>query len=212
MASPTAPVAPTTATLNNLLTRFSHNTKPVKNKRAQRIAQVGLQSAVPGRFFPRFSQLTMTIYRLMSYTTQPSPNNRLQMNYGIEKLQSYPFEKLARLTSTVCPPAGKPGINLSVGEPRHPTPKFILDSLQENLKLAAHYPKTRGSDELRTAIARWLVRRFSLPAVALRQKCACFSRPPPNPESTAAHGRRFPRKASRSAILSTSNSRWNNLT
>lgn len=94
-------------------------------------------------------------------------NERLQMNPGIEKLQSYPFEKLAQLKSGISPISSKSEINLSIGEPKHPTPTFILDTLRDHLNLAANYPKTGGSDELRTSIARWLTKRFSLPLASI---------------------------------------------
>lgn len=61
-------------------------------------------------------------------------------------------------------PEGLSHINLSIGEPRHPTPDFILESLQNHLQLAASYPATRGVDELRESIKQWLCRRFTLPS------------------------------------------------
>ncbi len=84
------------------------------------------------------------------------------MNPGFKKLQPYPFEELARLQARITP-ADLPAVDLSIGEPKHPTPPFILDSLRENLSGAAHYPSTRGTLELREAVRRWLMRRFSLP-------------------------------------------------
>lgn len=89
------------------------------------------------------------------------------MNQAIEKLQSYPFEKLAQLKSGIKAAADKTEINLSIGEPRHPTPAFILDTLKAHLQLTSSYPKTLGSDELRAAIAAWLTKRFSLPAASI---------------------------------------------
>lgn len=88
----------------------------------------------------------------------------MQMNQGLEKLQPYPFEKLALLFSGISPNPDLEAINLSIGEPRHETPAFILEALRENIGLAARYPLTRGSDELRGAICNWLIQRFSLPA------------------------------------------------
>ena len=54
-----------------------------------------------------------------------------------------------------------------MGEPKHPTPAFILDALRDHLSLTANYPKTKGSDDLRTAIATWLTKRFSLPVASI---------------------------------------------
>lgn len=79
------------------------------------------------------------------------------------RLQPYPFERLARLKQGLTPPADKTAIDLSIGEPKHKTPDFILDTVKTHLASAAVYPKTRGSDELRETIAGWLCKRFSLP-------------------------------------------------
>ena len=43
-------------------------------------------------------------------------NEQAQMNLAIEKLQSYPFEKLAQLKSDIKVVADKTEINLSVGD------------------------------------------------------------------------------------------------
>lgn len=89
------------------------------------------------------------------------------MNPGLDHLHPYPFEKLAALKAGIQPPADKQPIDLSIGEPKHATPAFILDTLRDNLPLAARYPVTRGAVELRTSIARWLCRRFSLASNSL---------------------------------------------
>ena len=86
------------------------------------------------------------------------------MNPGLDSLHPYPFEKLAQLKHGINAPAGKSAIDLSIGEPKHKTPDFILDEIKAHIVTAAEYPKTRGSDELRTAIADWLKKRFKLPA------------------------------------------------
>src|SRR5581483_630731 len=84
------------------------------------------------------------------------------MHDALPRLQPYPFEKLPQLKAAMRP-APKSAIDLSIGEPRHETPSFILDALGRQLPLLAKYPTTRGGDELRAAIARWLTRRFALP-------------------------------------------------
>jgi N-succinyldiaminopimelate aminotransferase len=85
------------------------------------------------------------------------------MNPDLDKLQAYPFERLAALKAGVHPPAHLSPIALSIGEPRHPTPGFIRDTLAEHLSGLATYPATRGGGELRAAIADWVCRRFALP-------------------------------------------------
>lgn len=89
------------------------------------------------------------------------------MNPNLEKLQPYPFEKLAQLKAGAQPPAGLSHIALSIGEPKHPTPRFIADALVNNLSGLSNYPATKGIPELRHSIADWLTRRFQLPEGAV---------------------------------------------
>ena len=91
------------------------------------------------------------------------------MNADLSNLQPYPFEKLAKLKAGITPAALSP-ISLAVGEPKHPTPQFIIDTLREHLGGLSLYPATRGSDELRTAIAAWLMRRFHLQTIDPQQQ------------------------------------------
>lgn len=85
------------------------------------------------------------------------------MNPGLEKLHTYPFEKLAQLKQETSVVTDAEHIDLSIGEPKHTTPELILNELQKQLPKAASYPTTRGIDALRQAIAEWLIRRFKLP-------------------------------------------------
>ena len=84
------------------------------------------------------------------------------MNPDLSKLQPYPFEKLAKLKGEVTPPAGLEHIALSIGEPKHPAPEFVLDTLRTELQRVENYPTTKGLPELNSTIANWLERRFSL--------------------------------------------------
>ena len=85
------------------------------------------------------------------------------MNPDLDKLQPYPFERLKALKEGLRPPAQLDHIPLSIGEPRHPTPAFITEAVLSHLHGLSAYPLTRGTAELRQAIANWLVRRFRLP-------------------------------------------------
>ena len=87
------------------------------------------------------------------------------MNPLLDKLQPYPFEKLKQLFSAVKPNPEYRPISLGIGEPKHPTPAFIQQSLIDNLSGLAVYPLTAGSEDLRGAIAAWLERRYGLPAL-----------------------------------------------
>src|SRR5579859_4893807 len=86
------------------------------------------------------------------------------MNPDIDKLKPYPFERLARLKQGVTPPASLAHIPLSIGEPKHAPPEFILKALRENLEGLGAYPNAKGLPELREAIAGWLSRRYGLKA------------------------------------------------
>ncbi len=81
----------------------------------------------------------------------------------LSRLQPYPFERLAAIRQSVTPAKNKKAIDLSIGEPRHPTPSFIKNKLVDQLDSIAAYPSTRGTDGLRTAIRGWLCQRFGLP-------------------------------------------------
>lgn len=85
------------------------------------------------------------------------------MNPDLDRLQPYPFQKLANLFSEVTPNPAYPAINLSIGEPKHTTPSLICDALSANLASLANYPTTAGSDALRGCIAQWISQRYDLP-------------------------------------------------
>ena len=85
------------------------------------------------------------------------------MNPDLNRLQPYPFQKLAALFREVTPNQVYRPISLSIGEPKHATPQFIKDALTANLDGLANYPTTAGSDALRNAIANWLAKRYGIP-------------------------------------------------
>ena len=86
------------------------------------------------------------------------------MNDRLDLLQTYPFERLARLKAGATPPAGLPHIAMSIGEPRHAPPAFVVEALRQSLGKLDSYPATAGLPETRTACAAWLGRRFGLGA------------------------------------------------
>ena len=85
------------------------------------------------------------------------------MNPDLNRLQPYPFQKLAALFREVQPNRDYRTISLSIGEPKHTTPQFIKDALTANLDGLANYPTTPGSDALRNAISHWLAKRYDIP-------------------------------------------------
>jgi N-succinyldiaminopimelate aminotransferase len=87
------------------------------------------------------------------------------LNPRLSTLQTYPFDKLRVLLEGVTPnPALRP-IDLSIGEPKHPTPLLVKDALTGALGGLSVYPRAAGLPELREAVARWAMRRYSLPAL-----------------------------------------------
>lgn len=86
------------------------------------------------------------------------------MNPHLDKLYPYPFERLAVLKQGIRPPPGLSHIALSIGEPKHAPPPFVIDALVHNMAGLGAYPMAKGLPELREAIAAWLTRRFKLKA------------------------------------------------
>jgi N-succinyldiaminopimelate aminotransferase len=84
------------------------------------------------------------------------------VNGRLELLAAYPFERLARLKSGISPPAGLPHIAMSIGEPKHAPPPFVIESLRRELSKLDSYPVTAGLPETRASFAAWLARRFDV--------------------------------------------------
>src|SRR3954468_2765358 len=93
------------------------------------------------------------------------PNAAGSVNPRLAQLHPYPFEKLRLLLAGVTPNAAFAPINISIGEPKHPTPELVKSALIAGLDGLSAYPATAGLPELREAIAAWLMRRYGLAAV-----------------------------------------------
>src|ERR1700684_640267 len=89
------------------------------------------------------------------------------MNPGLSRLRAYPFERLQQLLADARAPEDLSPISLSIGEPRHAPPAFVLEALRANLHLLGTYPATRGLPALRAAMAAALQRRLLPPAAVL---------------------------------------------
>jgi N-succinyldiaminopimelate aminotransferase len=85
------------------------------------------------------------------------------LNPLLDRLQPYPFEKLRALLAGVTPNPKLKAINLSIGEPKHPTPALVKQALAAALDGLAVYPATAGLPALRQAVAGWLARRYGIP-------------------------------------------------
>src|SRR6476469_4589695 len=82
-----------------------------------------------------------------------------------------PILRLTELIAGIEP--GKPVINLSVGEPQHPIPKFVGPTLDAHLADFGRYPANNGIEPFRRAVAVWLGRRFK---PSRRQACRSHSK------------------------------------
>jgi N-succinyldiaminopimelate aminotransferase len=89
------------------------------------------------------------------------------MNPYFDYLQPYPFEKLKELKANTKTNAALKPILLSVGEPKHPAPDFVKQTLMDAIDGLANYPSTKGIIELRETIASWLTKRFSLTSATI---------------------------------------------
>lgn len=92
------------------------------------------------------------------------------MNPELDKLHPYPFEKLSALKSGITPNSELEHIALSIGEPKHKAPGFVMKELQQQLSGVSAYPLTKGIPELRQAITDWLTKRFNLPKKSLNSE------------------------------------------
>jgi N-succinyldiaminopimelate aminotransferase len=86
------------------------------------------------------------------------------VNPLLARLQPYPFERVRALIAGAAPNAALRAIDLSIGEPKHPTPAFIKEALVSALDGLASYPRSIGLPELRKSISEWLARRYGIPA------------------------------------------------
>ena len=87
------------------------------------------------------------------------------MNQLLNKLQPFSFARLRTLLAGVAPNPAFGAINLSIGEPKHPTPALVTDALVDALAGLSVYPPVLGGEALRAAISRWLASRYGLPGV-----------------------------------------------
>ena len=87
----------------------------------------------------------------------------MYLNPKLDKLVSYPFERLNKLLADISPSERLSHIPLSIGEPKHEPPQIVIDLLADQTKmkkLLSSYPSTKGSAELRQTISLWFETRF----------------------------------------------------
>jgi N-succinyldiaminopimelate aminotransferase len=75
-------------------------------------------------------------------------------------LPDYAFPRLRALLDAT-PPGGEPVV-MSIGEPRHPLPPLVGEIIAAHSVEFGRYPPNEGTEDLREAIAGWLVRRYGV--------------------------------------------------
>ena len=84
-------------------------------------------------------------------------------NDALDRLTYYPFDRRRALLGPVQPAAGCAPILMQLGEPQHPEPAIISQTVAKHVGDWGKYPPVNGSDDLFSAIADWLTRRYALP-------------------------------------------------
>jgi len=84
----------------------------------------------------------------------------MQFPKRFSDLPEYAFPRLRALLADH--PAGGPEIAMSIGEPKHPFPDFVVDIIAKNAADFGRYPPNDGTPELRVAISDWLLRRYGV--------------------------------------------------
>jgi aspartate/methionine/tyrosine aminotransferase len=89
------------------------------------------------------------------------------LNPRLQDLSDYMFRRLALLLDPVALPPGRAPIDLAIGQPMHPIPELLIETLQANAHLWGRYPPVGGTAAFREAVVDWLTRRYRLPEGAL---------------------------------------------
>ena len=75
-------------------------------------------------------------------------------------LPAYAFPRLRTLLDGHMP--GGETVQMTIGEPRHPFPDWVADTVSQHVGEFQKYPPNDGTPELLSAIADWLDRRFRI--------------------------------------------------
>jgi len=88
---------------------------------------------------------------------------KFQIAERLQKLPPYLFAEIDKKKKAAIA-AGRDVINLGIGDPDSPTPKFVIDALYKHAQNPAthQYALDNGSPELRGAAARWMKKRFGV--------------------------------------------------
>ena len=84
----------------------------------------------------------------------------MQFPERFSDLPPYAFPRLRALLDAHAP--GGKVVHMTIGEPTHAFPQWVTDVIVANAAGFNSYPPNDGSDELRTAIAGWIGRRYGV--------------------------------------------------
>jgi aspartate/methionine/tyrosine aminotransferase len=85
------------------------------------------------------------------------------LNARLDRLNDYPFQRLAELLEGLNPRANTEPVLMHVGEPQHQPPEFAIEAIAADRTSWHRYPPVQGTPALREACARWLMRRYNVP-------------------------------------------------
>lgn len=85
------------------------------------------------------------------------------LNERLDALGDNPFYRLATLLAGRQPLANETPLLMSAGEPQHPPPALLAETVARNAHLWGRYPGNEGDPAFRRAVAAWLQRRYKLP-------------------------------------------------
>ena len=87
-------------------------------------------------------------------------------NDRLDRLQEFPFRRLAQLLAGIDPPPGET-FDLTIGEPQHRPPPLLAEVVARHAHEWNRYPPLNGTAAFRREVCAWLARRYHLPAAAL---------------------------------------------
>lgn len=83
-------------------------------------------------------------------------------NSDLDKLTDYPFDRLRALLKGVNAPQDREPMIMSLGEPQHPSPALLAETVNNHADQWAKYPPIAGTADLLGAAKDWLDNRYAL--------------------------------------------------
>ena len=92
-------------------------------------------------------------------------SNILDSNMGVIAASQafHPFTRLRSLLKGITPYTHEVPVKLTIGEPQNQPPDFLFEAISRHNHNYNRYPPPLGMEALRSAQAKWLERRYTLP-------------------------------------------------